>query len=847
MFISLSDIYPEISECFAHRKSESEKKETLVEHTELCQKYFWNLIEKKELIPVFERMKRMLLDGLGNESIGIFEEMLLNVASFHDLGKINPIYQSKKMGNGSATETKISTELCNELGSQHSILSAIGYLDYYLEQIKCLEKDERKKLGDFAYINSFVIAKHHGKLKEFMAYVSSFIEDWEDQAGINAMRWFHEWEESHGRKASIKDVKLRKKAAMEKRFCEVSETMKIAKLGYTRLLYSLLVTADYYATTEYMNGVEVRQFGEINNIAEMRQAYDATEVMQAIRKYQRDFYPMPEAKIEKQKDINILRTELFLDAEQSLLENATEQIVYFEAPTGSGKSNTAMNLSFRLLELDESLKKIYYVYPFNTLVEQNSESLKKVFGNRPDIMSNIAVVNSLVPMKENDEDLSLEERERYQKIFLDRQFLNYPIVLTTHVTLFKNMFGKDKEALFGFLQLCNSVIVLDEIQSYRNEIWSEIIRFLKGYAHVLNIKIIIMSATLPDLELLTDEGIGTINLIKNREKYFGNAVFRQRVVPNFELLAVDFNLEILKEHVCSNAKDGKKILIEFIKKGTAYEFYDMLIQEVQENVLLMTGDTSILERKIIIEEVKASKSVILIATQVIEAGVDIDMDIGYKDISKIDSEEQFMGRINRSCFGIGIVYFFDLDKEDVIYRNDIRTDKSLTLRESGMKDILKFKNFPDYYRGILDTLKKRGKLANDDNIDKFFSDSVGLLNFINIENRMRLINDSMSSVYVFLARSLKDENGCVLEGIDIWDEYSQLLKEQDMEYAEKMVKLADVKSRMNGFMYQINSIPQVPYNDQIGDIFYIEDGEKYFENGIFNRNRFEEEVGLFIF
>lgn len=62
----------------------------------------------------------------------------------------------------------------------------------------------------------------------------------------------------------------------------------------------------------------------------------------------------------------------------------------------------------------------------------------------------------------------------------------------------------------------------------------------------------------------------------------------------------------------------------------------------------MTGDSCILDRKRIIRQTKEMKSVILIATQVIEAGVDIDMDIGYKDISRLDSEEQFMGRINRS-------------------------------------------------------------------------------------------------------------------------------------------------------------------------------------------------------
>ncbi len=53
------------------------------------------------------------------------------------------------------------------------------------------------------------------------------------------------------------------------------------------------------------------------------------------------------------------------------------------------------------------------------------------------------------------------------------------------------------------------------------------------------------------------------------------------------------------------------------------------------------------KEKRIIEKVKKLSNLILVATQVVEAGIDIDMDIGYKDISKLDSEEQFMGRINR--------------------------------------------------------------------------------------------------------------------------------------------------------------------------------------------------------
>ena len=105
-------------------------------------------------------------------------------------------------------------------------------------------------------------------------------------------------------------------------------------------------------------------------------------------------------------------------------------------------------------------------------------------------------------------------------------------------------------------------------------------------------------------------------------------------------------LEILCEHVQKQVLRKKKILIEFISKKSAEKFYGMLTDtKIDCETLFMSGDSSIWERQKIIEKLSKLKSVILVATQVIEAGVDIDMDIGYKDCSKLDSEEQFMGRI----------------------------------------------------------------------------------------------------------------------------------------------------------------------------------------------------------
>ena len=101
-----------------------------------------------------------------------------------------------------------------------------------------------------------------------------------------------------------------------------------------------------------------------------------------------------------------------------------------------------MNCSLKLS--DKNINKIFYVYPFNTLVEQNYDTLEKIYG-QTDIFKSIAVINSITPIPLNGtrkfwENLDKEENEKfYQKALLDRQFLNYPFILTTHVNLFQIM------------------------------------------------------------------------------------------------------------------------------------------------------------------------------------------------------------------------------------------------------------------------------------------------------------------------------------------------------------------------------------------------------------------------
>ncbi|WP_242947256.1 DEAD/DEAH box helicase family protein [Clostridium haemolyticum] len=133
---------------------------------------------------------------------------------------------------------------------------------------------------------------------------------------------------------------------------------------------------DYYATSEFEHGDEVKGFNEIENIYDFYDEFNNTKINKDTREYEKNEYDT-KRDFSNLKDINILRKELFLDAEKELLKNLDKNIFYLEAPTGSGKSNVAFNLTFRLIEKERNLKKLIYVYPFNTLVDQNIKTIEK--------------------------------------------------------------------------------------------------------------------------------------------------------------------------------------------------------------------------------------------------------------------------------------------------------------------------------------------------------------------------------------------------------------------------------------------------------------------------------------
>lgn len=825
---------------YAHIE-DNKASELLEEHMDLCIKYLKDIADDKNLENIFNKIYKSIFKGLENdkECYKIFLELIYNAVYTHDLGKININFQILKMKNLNFKKN----ENPNKTDSNHSVASSIMYLNYYIDYIKNnkrLNRTAQQKLSYFVFLNAYIISKHHGGLNNFSMFLSD-LKNTIDDFSLNRDLYSSFSDELigllvNGNKFFNKVMNLYKEDEQE-----------IERYIYSKLVFSLITTCDFYATSEYATEEQVNFKAKIDNVNKYYDSYKKKPFYSKMKQHE-EFLKTGKNPVYEENDINRLRAEMNIESEQVLLKNLYKNIFYLEAPTGSGKTITSINLALKILEQVSSIDKLFYVFPFNTLIEQTKDTfVKDVFENVKDIEDDVSVINSITPIKVSNEseNSSYNEDVNYEKALLDRQFLHYPIVLTTNVGFFNYLFGTGREDTFPLMHLINSVIVLDEIQSYKNSIWKEMIMFFNKYADLLNMKIIIMSATLPRLDELVDEKGSCVYLIEDRNKYFLNPLFKDRVKVDYSMLSSitteqQLMLKILSTHKSNVKVEGNtnKILVECMKKNTAMNLYKELSKRI-DNVFLITGDDNKFERKKIIDKVKKLDDCILVATQVIEAGVDIDMDIGFKDISILDAEEQFLGRINRSCKKTNCTaYFYNLDDINRLYGNDYRIIRNRTLLNEKAREVLINKSFDIYYKDIILDINEKKSSLGKGNI-KEFKEKINKLDFLEIKRIMTLIDSNLTST-IFLATDIEFE-GVKINGKKVWKEYKKLLCNKKISYAEKKVRISNLNEKIDLFTYQVYEFPGM-YDDEIGNLKYIENGEKYMIDGKFDREKYSNDI-----
>lgn len=352
--------------------------------------------------------------------------------------------------------------------------------------------------------------------------------------------------------------------------------------------------------------------------------------------------------------LNSLREKAYRETLNRKIDPA-QRIFSLNLPTGLGKTLTVLAFAFKLKSMIKDQAgfspRLIYSLPFLSIIDQNAIEFEKVLESAGILVDSHLLLKhhhlaELYYQKDQD-----EFEPDQAKILIEGW--NAEIIITTFVQLFHTMFSHRNSALRKFHRLADSIIILDEVQSLPAKYWLLVQKFLEAITGELNCRIIFVTATQPHIF----PGGETIPLV-DKEKYFAQMA-RVTVKPHLE---ENISLEELAAGV--NPASGKSHLFIMNTISAARELYQLLVEKTgREDLIYLSTHVVPRERQERIALLREGKGGICVTTQLVEAGVDIDFDVVYRDLAPLDCINQAAGRCNRHGLGEGEVHVISLADE----------------------------------------------------------------------------------------------------------------------------------------------------------------------------------------
>ncbi len=317
-------------------------------------------------------------------------------------------------------------------------------------------------------------------------------------------------------------------------------------------------------------------------------------------------------------------------------------IYRLDLPTGGGK--TLSSLRYALTHAQTySKRRIFYVAPLLTILEQNAAIIKSVLPSDEDILlhySNIA--------EDSFNNDMLNIRELLQDSWESK------IIITTLVQMLQTMFSGKMSSVRRFNALSNSVIIFDEIQSLPVKVYSMFNLAVNFLSKCCGATIILCSATLP----LFDKADIYPMIVSNKQMIppeliaKSKQIFKRTDIKKWEN---ELNIEEIPDIVLDRLNVDNSILVVCNKKNQASQIFNSLRESLSSaDVLLFHLSAGMCPRhrkdtlRDLTDALTEGKKLICISTQVIEAGIDISFSCVFRFAAGIDSVIQSAGRCNRN-------------------------------------------------------------------------------------------------------------------------------------------------------------------------------------------------------
>lgn len=527
----------------------------------------------------------------------------------HDLGKFQDSFQKRICGEAVKVE--------------HSACGAIVAKKLYP--------------GPAGVMMGYCIAGHHSGIPD-----GGYKNDTGDKTTLYG-RMSREFEDygAYQKELQIPEVDEKSFAEFLMKDCGKAKDRLFDKFSFfTRYCFSCLVDADSTDTAGFCgNGIETGLFADFEKCLE--------KVNRKINSFV--------STTDLQRTRASLQKQVF---EKSTIES---EIYLMNMPTGSGK--TLCSLKFALERaLGKQKKRIIYVIPYNSIIEQTAEVFEKILGEDADILR-------------HQSTFSYEDQEDYNenyRLAAKSAMENWdaPLIITTAVQFFESLYSNRRGKLRKLHNMADSVLIFDEAHLMPQNYLKPCLEGVSYIARYLNSEAVFLTATMPDFKHLIEECVFPDSRIVD-------LIDDYSLFPVFQKCSYRYLGRLNLEQIAQRTREFPSSLIVVNKRRTARELFGTFSGRCYHLSTYMTA----FDRKQVIDEIKhelyrmeldypnlqdvpEDRRIVVVSTSLIEAGVDLDFFSVFRERSGLDSILQAGGRCNREgkrkC---AEVFIFDREDE----------------------------------------------------------------------------------------------------------------------------------------------------------------------------------------
>lgn len=398
-----------------------------------------------------------------------------------------------------------------------------------------------------------------------------------------------------------------------------------------RMLFSCLVDADFIATERFYASARQEKADRGSDI-QLKELRDRLQVR------------MGEMRAQQAAPLNTLRNRVLDHAlEKAVLEPGLFSLT---VPTGGGKTLTS--LSFALEHaVRHGLRRVIYVIPYTSIIEQTAQVFEQALGGREAILEHHASFDWDAAVAGDDEG-----RDGLAKLRRASENWDMPIVVTTAVQFFESLFANRTSRCRKLHNIAGSVVVLDEVQTLPLKLLRPCIAALNELACNYRTSVVLCTATQPALRKIDggvlDEKRQPAGFDFGEERELApdpKALYQRLKRVRVERLEAPAGDDVIAERfgvqermLCIvNSRAHARDLFERIRHlPGAYHLTTLMCPRHRRGVLAEVR-----------ERLKDQQPVRLVATSLIEAGVDVDFPEVWRAATGLDSIAQAAGRCNR--------------------------------------------------------------------------------------------------------------------------------------------------------------------------------------------------------